>query len=440
MRFAYSLLLYLLTPWAIVHLCSRGARNPAYFKRWGERFGFVAPIEGSCIWVHAVSVGEVRAAAPLVDVLLEHYPRYAVLVTTMTPTGSEQVREHFGDRVRHVYVPYDLPGAVRRFFRRAAPVAAIVMETEYWPNLFARCRRAGIPLLVANVRMSERSMRGYLRFATLTRQTVACVSCFAAQSSVDAQRIRRLGARAGQVRVTGNMKFELKVSASLREAAASLRRDWGTERPVWIAASLHPGEEAAILEIFQSLRACYPDLLLVLVPRHPERFNPVADRCRRAGLRIARRRAVRGPLAADCAVFLGATMGELSLFYAASDVALVGGSLIASGGHNVLEACAVGVPVVFGPHMFNFVEVARLVVEREAGLQVSSSQEAGRVIGELLADANRRFDMGETGQRLVAENRGALNNTLALFHELAARTLTKSPGPQREERDDEAGV
>ena len=262
-------------------------------------------------------------------------------------------------------------------------------------------------------------MRGYLRFPGLTRQTVRRVSLFGAQSRTDGDRIKRLGALDAQVRVTGSIKFELTLPASLREIAEVLRREWGPGRLVWLAASTRDGEEALILTRLARLRQRFPRLLLVLVPRHPERFTEVNQLCRRAGYRVALRSETRGrALDKDVDIFIGDTMGELLLFYGAAEVAFVGGSLVPTGGHNVLEACAVGVPVVFGPHMFNFSEIGRLTVERGAGVQVANLHQLETVVTDLLEDPNRRFEMGEAGKRMVAENRGALEKTLALIEKL----------------------
>ena len=275
-RILYSLLLYLLLPAVLVRLGWKGVRNPAYWRRWPERWGFVAPLpQPGAIWLHAVSVGETRAAVPLVRALLQRYPGRRILITTMTPTGSAQVRELFGADVAHCYVPYDLPDAVRRFLDRTRPGLALIMETELWPNLFHQCHRRGIPLLVANVRMSEKSMGRYLKFAALTRATLQQVSLFAVQFETDAVRLRRLGAAAERVRVTGSIKFDIPIPADLAAHAQMLRLALGKDRPVWLAASTRDGEEGAVLAAYCSLKMRFPSLLLVLVPRHPERFAEI---------------------------------------------------------------------------------------------------------------------------------------------------------------------
>jgi 3-deoxy-D-manno-octulosonic-acid transferase len=292
------------------------------------------------------------------------------------------------------------------------------METEIWPNLFHSCNRRGIPVIIANARMSESSMRGYLRFQGLTRDTLEQVSLIAAQSRADARRLRRMGAPADRIHVTGSIKFEIKLPASLREAAESLRRDFGSMRPVWIAASTHDDEEKQMLVALRELKRSFPDLLLLLVPRHPERFAPVARVSRRDGYNTVLRSELNGPVTDDIDVVVADSMGELLKLYAASDVAFVGGSLVPVGGHNVLEACAVGLPVVFGPHMFNFDEISQLTLSKRAGVQVDSINGLVSAISRYLDDPNLRFETGEKGKKLVQQNRGALEFTAELIVKL----------------------
>ena len=415
MRRLYTLLLYLLTPLVLLRLMWRGLRAPAYLRRWPERFGyFPVPPAAGVIWIHAVSVGEVQAAAPLVRALRERYPGVPLLLTTTTPTGSDRAREAFGRDVVHVYAPYDLPGAVRRFLVRVRPRLAVVMETELWPNLFHACREAGVPLVVANARLSPRSAAGYRRVASLTRRTLANVSVIAAQSRRDADDLISIGADPQRVQVTGNVKFDVRLPASLHEQAQVLRRAWGAARPVWIAASTHEGEEERVLDAFERVRQALPDVLLVLVPRHPERFSRVAALCRRRGY-ATRLRSERRACTPDTAVFLGDSMGELSLFYAASDVAFVGGSLVSAGGHNLLEPAALGLPVIFGPHVFNFEEISRLLLEQGAARRVRDAEELAGVVEQLLRDANLRHSAGEQGRQAVERNRGAVDRVMQML-------------------------
>jgi 3-deoxy-D-manno-octulosonic-acid transferase len=421
MHAAYNWFLRLLFPYVLVRLMWRGLRNPDYWRRIPERFGFITPLTTPrVIWVHAVSVGEVRAAVPLVRELSVRYPDYPLLITTMTPTGSAQVRELFNGKVAHCYAPYDYPAVVRRFLDRTRPMMAIVMETELWPNIFHECRARSIPVFVTNVRMSESSMRKYQRFASLARSTLRQVSRFAAQSRADAERLLTLGADPESVTVTGSIKFELNTGASLRESAEVLRLAWGQDRPLWLAASTHQGEEEAVLAALAQLKRHkrFANMLLVLVPRHPERFAAVARLCRKNGFRIALRSETPGAVAADVEILVGDTMGELQLFFGAADVAFIGGSLVPTGGHNLLEASAVGKPVVFGPHMFNFQEISQMTLERGAGVQIQAPSGLAAAVSDFLGNANRRDHAGEAGRKMVEENRGALAANMRILEQL----------------------
>ncbi len=415
----YSLLLYLLLPLLFVRLIWRGFRNPAYWYRWHERFGFIPNSETSqIIWIHAVSVGEVRAAAPLVNNLLERHPGGSIMITTTTPTGSEQVGLLFGDKVAHSYVPYDLPSAVNRFLDRVRPKIAVIMETELWPNIFHTCHQRNIPIIIANVRLSESSLRGYKKIARLVKSTLQQVSKMAVQSQADAERLLALGAPEWIIRVTGSMKFDMTLPASVLESGEALRREWGAARPVWVAASTHEGEDERLLTAFREIKTRFANLLLVLVPRHPERFAPVARLCRKAGFRVALRSKVRGPLEETVDILVGDTMGELLMFFAASDLAFIGGSLVPTGGHNLLEAAAVGKPMIFGPHMFNFKEISALALERGAGIQVQNESQLASAVTNYLSEPNLRYEAGQAGKNMVEDNRGALEQTLVLINEL----------------------
>lgn len=416
MTFLYTPLLYLLLPVLLIRLLWRGFKNPDYWHRWRERFGFIEPLQRPVdVWVHAVSVGEVRAAEPLVNALLDKAKSISLLVTTMTPTGSAQVRQCFGDRVHHCYVPYDYPAAVVRFMNKTRPQLAVFMETEMWPNIIRLCSRRAIPLLFANVRLSEKSFYRYQRVVGFMGPILRLASGFAAQTHGDAERLKRLGAREESVRVTGSIKFEIKLPASLTEVAKVLRREWGADRLVWIAASTHAGEDETLLTAYAELKQSHPNLLLVIVPRHPERFATVTRLCRRAGYETVLRSQEVGPLGPGVDVFIGDSMGELPLFYAASDIAFVGGSLVPVGGHNVLEPCALGLPVVFGPHMFNFQEISERTLEHDAGERVADQRELVAAIDRYLSDPNLRFKTGEAGKAFVEENRGALHKTLNML-------------------------
>lgn len=407
MRRLYTLLLYLSLPLVLLRLYWRGRRNPDYRRRWRERFGFFPPLpRPGCLWIHAVSVGETRAALPLIRALQNRYPDLALLVTTTTPTGSRQVRDALGDVVHHVYAPYDLPGAVRRFLRNTQPRLALIMETELWPNLLRQCAATGVPVIIANARLSERSARGYARIRKLTTSMLQDLTLIAAQAEADADRFRALGAQ--RIQITGNLKYDLALPDELPQQGQTLRRELlGAQRPVWIAASTHTGEDEQILAAFAQLRVRWPALLLLLVPRHPERFDEVAALCRQQGFSVTRR-SERRSCAPKTAVFLGDSMGELLLFYAAADLAFVGGSLVPTGGHNVLEPALLGLPVLFGPHMFNFTEAGQRLLEAEAAWQIADAGELAAVVDRLLADPAWRQTAGQRGRAVVERHRGAL--------------------------------
>jgi len=364
--------------------------------------------------VHAVSVGEVRAAQPLVSALLEQTRDTKVLVTTMTPTGSDQVKQSFDDSVNHYYAPYDFPDAVARFLKRTRPTCVIIMETEIWPNIIHACYRAKIPLMLANLRLSERSYRSYKRIRWLIGPTLTKVNAFAVQTQADADRIASLGGAQRDITVTGSVKFEVKLPASVRELGEVVRREWGKDRPVWIAGSTRDGEEPLLLETHKRLQQDYPNLLLVLTPRHPERFAGVYRLCQRSGFNTIRRSEVEGSLDPTIEVHVCDTMGELTILYAASDIAFVGGSLVPTGGHNMLEPCALGVPVILGPHTFNFEEISQLTVARGAGIRVTGVADLEAAVHRFLDDPDLRFRTGEAGKKLVEENLGALEKTLAV--------------------------
>lgn len=416
MRLAYTAALYCAAPLLVGRLLWRGLRNAAYWRRIGERFGLGARIAArrGCVWIHAVSVGEVQAAAPIVKALKSLYPDQTIVVTSTTPTGAARVSKAFGGGVVHRYFPFDFPGSMARFLDRIAPRVVVIMETEIWPNLLAQCRLRGVPVVLANVRLSERSAAGYRRFRSLFEPALGGVAAIAVQSGEDARRIASVGAPPDVIDVTGSTKFDIPVLASLREEAAALRRTWGSSRGIWIAASTHDGEETLVLDAFGQVLDRLPGSLLVLVPRHPERFREVAAHVRRRGFAPVMRS--RRPV--DCSgvqVFIGDTMGELPLFYAAADVAFVGGTLVERGGHNMLEPAALGLPVLFGPHVFNFAEISRRLLEAGGALTVSDSASLGRAVVDYLRDADLRHTTGAKGRAFVEGNRGAGDRVLAMI-------------------------
>lgn len=411
---AYVLLTYLAVPLVLAHVLWRSLRVPGYRRRLHERFGFgLPPQERSTIWVHAVSMGEVQAAAPLIRALLRRHPDVPLVVTTMTPTGSERVRALFGDRVLHSYVPYDLRGAVRRFFARVRPELVVIMETELWPNLFHECGRRGVPLVLASARVSARSVRHYRRLIPLFRDTLAHGIIIAAQTPADAGRFRDLGASPARTHVTGNIKFDFELPAEVRARGLAFREIHARGRPVWVAASTHEGEESAALAAHRDLLRTHPDALLILVPRHPERFPEVAALVEGAGFRVVARSSGEAARP-DTAVLLGDTMGELTTFYAAADAAFVGGSLVPVGGHNLLEPAALGVPMITGPHTENAADIAELLVECGAARVIRGADALAGEVAVLLTDGTERDRRAAAGLQAIAGNRGALDRLLAL--------------------------
>lgn len=418
-RTLYSWLLRLAFPYLCLRVFWRGLRNRDYWRRIPERFGFIPSLGGArVIWVHAVSVGEVRAAAALVQALYERYPDHRIVLTAMTPTGSATARSLFGDRVTHCYVPYDYPSVVNRFLDRTRPALVLILEKELWPNLVHFSRARGIPVCVVNAQLSEKSLRSWRRLGALAPTTFGQITAYAAQTDADARRLVSVGARPATIEVVGSIKFDLVLPADLLARAQALRHGWGATRPVWLAASTHEGEEDAVLGAHAVLKMRFPGLLLVLAPRHPERFETVTRLCARAGFQVVRRSSQPPALAPAADVLVGDSMGELQIFYSACDVSFIGGSLVPVGGHNFLEAAAVGKPFVFGPGMRNIEELARLAVARGAGVQIAHGEQLAQAIGDFLADASQRARAGDAGQKMVEENRGALARTLRLIEGL----------------------
>lgn len=414
-RTLYTALFYLGLPLVAIRLWLRSRKAPAYAKRIGERFSYGMPtLQSGGIWVHAVSVGESIAAAPMIRALLQRYPQLPITVTCMTPTGSERIHAMFANepRIQHCYLPYDLPCAAARFLDCVQPKLAVIMETELWPNHIHQCAKRGIPVALANGRLSERSAKGYGRFSKLTAPMLAEMSLFAVQTEAEAQRFRDLGARPETVEVTGSIKFDLTIDPQLLQRAAELRGQWqALERPVWIAASTHEGEDEVVLNAHRRLLANHPDALLILVPRHPERFNSVFELCQREGFATVRR-STGASVDAQTSVLLGDTMGELLFLYALADSAFVGGSLVPNGGHNLLEPAALAKPVISGPHLFNFLDIAAQLRSAGALAEVDDAEglatEVQRLF-ELPRDAQR---MADAGLSVMRRNQGALQRLL----------------------------
>jgi 3-deoxy-D-manno-octulosonic-acid transferase len=420
LRFLYLLALYLAAPVVSAVFLWRGLRDRSYWRNFRERFGFGARLVPQGVWLHAVSVGEVQACAPLVGALSRRHPGLPLTVTTFTPTGSARARALFGNIAAVRYVPYDLPGAVRRFFRRVQPRLAVIFETELWPNLYRECSRRRVPLVLASARLSARSVSRYQRLGALIRETLERTAVVAAQGPGDAERFRALGADPATTHVTGNIKFDFELPEGLAARGMRLRAQYAPGRPLWVAGSTHGGpEEQAVLEAHERVRAAHPGALLVLAPRHPPRFDEVAQGLRARGIGFVRRSAGAGGAAdASCAVLLLDSLGELLDFYAAADVAFVGGSLVPIGGHNLLEPAALGVPILTGPGNSNSEEIARLLLARGAAEVVHDGAQLGARLAALLADPAARERMGAAGRASVDGNRGALEKLLALIEPL----------------------
>lgn len=418
-RSLYTLLFHLALPLIGLRLLWRAWRAPAYARRIAERFALGLPaMRSGGIWIHAVSVGESIAAAPMIRALAERYPQLPITVTCMTPTGSERIRALFGEQVQHCYLPYDLPWASARFLRHIRPCLAVVMETELWPNHIDQCVRHGIPVALANARLSERSARGYRRFARLTAPMLAGLDLIAVQTRVEAERFLALGARAEAVQVTGSIKFDLQIDAELPVRAAALRQSWNAaQRPVWIAASTHAGEDEIILAAHRTVLQRYADALLVLVPRHPERFGDVFELCRRQGFGVCRRSASQAPGTED-QVLLGDTMGELLFLYGLADLAFVGGSLVERGGHNLLEPAALGKPVISGAHLFNFLDIATQLREAGALLEVTDAASLSAALLLLWQEPEWVQRMQQAGTTVLQANQGALQRLLQALQAL----------------------
>ena len=394
MRLAYTAMLGLALPFLLLRLWWRGRREPGYRRHIGERLGrYVLPRKEKLVWVHAVSVGEGRAAAPLVHRLQQALPDHATLITCTTAAGRETLAQVYGESVQVTFLPYDFPGSVQRFLEHFRPSLGVIMETEVWPNLLAGCARNAVPVVLANARMSEKSARGYERWTRLTRQAFASLAAVCAQSAADAGRLRALGA--ARVEVTGNLKFDVTPDTGQLAAGRAWRAALG--RPVLLLASTREGEEKMLL---QNLETLPTDALVVVVPRHPQRFDEVAQ--------LAQSRRTRNPVpAAADRVHLGDTMGEMAFYFAASDVAVIGGSFVPLGGQNLIEALAAGTPVVCGPSMFNFAEATRLAIDAGAAIQTTDAPSAMREAAALVQSETKRGAMGEAGRRFCESHRGA---------------------------------
>lgn len=415
MNIFYNIIIYLIQPLIWIRLLLRSRKSPAYRKRWAERYGFCkGKVVPGGIMLHSVSVGETLAAIPLVRASRHRYPSLPITVTTMTPTGSERVQSAFGKGVHHVYLPYDLAGSVNRFLDEVNPKLVIIMETELWPNLISALHRRKIPLVIANARLSARSARGYQKLGKFIRTILQRITLIAAQNQEDGERFLSLGLKRNQLAVTGSLKFDISVTPELAAKAIALRSQWASRRQVWIATSTHEGEETLLLEAHKELLKNHPTLLLILVPRHPERFPVACELTRKAGLTFTQRSTGEVP-SSGTQVVIGDTMGELMLLYGIADLAFVGGSLVERGGHNPLEAAAHAIPVLMGPHTINFKDICAKLAQDDGLITVTDTASLVKEISTLLTDEDYRLYYGRHAVEVLHQNQGALQRLLHLL-------------------------
>ena len=417
MQIIYTLLLYLIQPFVWLKLLWRSRKAPAYRQRWLERYGFCKnKVKPNGILVHAVSVGETIAAIPLIKALQQKYPQLPITVTTMTPTGSERVKSLLKDSVSHVYLPYDLPGAIKRFLKTTKPKIVIIMETELWPNLISQCYKQKIPLIIANARLSERSAARYGKLGKAVKQLFSKISMVAAQNQQDGERFVSLGLPADHLAITGSIKFDINLSNEQRQNINQLKQQWQLKRPVLIAASTHSGEDEIILTAFKKLLLKHANLLLILVPRHPERFKTVEKLISDNGFNYLKRSTNQIPTE-QTQIVLGDTMGELVELYAMADIAFVGGSLVKQGGHNPLEPALHHIAIITGEYFFNFQVICEQLIEAQGMIVcTNSADDLYSTIDCLLNDNSRRVQLGENAYLVLKQNQGALSRLLAVIN------------------------
>ena len=417
-RNLYSALFFLATPVVLLRLLLRSRHQPAYRRRWRERLGFVKPVAKSCIWMHTVSVGETIAAVPLITQLIAAYPAHTIYITTTTPTGSEQVSKHFGNQVAHSYLPYDVPWFLKRFLRRTNPQLCIIMETEVWPNILFCCKHAKIPTLLANARLSEKSYHGYARLKLVATDLFNLFTRIAAQSALDAEHFKLLGVDPQKITVTGSIKFDRDIDTQVTTAAQQNRQQWQLDRrPVIIAASTRDGEEAYILDAYQQLKQIHPEAFLILVPRHTERCEQIIKLCAARQFTL-QRRSLQDDQLADQDILLGDTIGELFLLYACADIAYVGGSLVDTGCHNVLEPAALGMPIITGPSLRNFKTICAMLQHAEAQIIIHNAAELAATWQELIEDKKKAQSMGQNAVKVYQSNKGATQKLLRIISSL----------------------
>lgn len=417
MQIIYTLLLYLIQPFVWLKLLWRSRKAPAYRQRWLERYGFCKnKVKPNGILVHAVSVGETIAAIPLIKALQQKYPQLPITVTTMTPTGSERVKTLLKDSVSHVYLPYDLPGAIKRFLKTTKPKIVIIMETELWPNLISQCYKQKIPLIIANARLSERSAARYGKLGKAVKQLFSKISMVAAQNQHDGERFVSLGLPTDHLAITGSIKFDINLSNEQRQKINQLKQQWQLNRPVLIAASTHNGEDEIILTAFKKLLLKHANLLLILVPRHPERFKTVEKLISDSGFNYLKRSTNQIPTE-QTQIVLGDTMGELLELYAMADIAFVGGSLVKQGGHNPLEPALHHIAIITGEYFFNFQVICEQLIEAQGMIVcTNSADDLYSSIDCLLNDNSSRNQLGENAYLVLKQNQGALSRLLTVIN------------------------
>jgi len=415
LRFLYTNLFVLALPIVLLRLYWRGFKAPAYRLHWRERLGFYNPQkQTNVIWLHAVSVGEIEAALPLIKALISHYPQNKFLITTTTPTAATRINTVFGNKVTQIYLPYDIPNIIQRFLKHFQPKIALIMETEIWPNLFFAIKQAQIPLFILNARLSVKSCNGYQKIPALTKLSLSCVNMILTQTITDAQRFQAIGAETKQLQTVGNLKFALSLDPQLFTQAQQIRTNIFPDRFVWIIASTHAGEEKIFLNLYASLKRQIPELLLVLVPRHPERFVTVAKQIQATQLSFITRSSGK-VCTKETAIYLADSMGELKLFYAAADVAFVGGSLVNTGGHNILEPAAIGIPIMFGKYMHNFQAIANEFLEHQAAIQCHNSDQIQAELLNLYQQIAYRSKLINNGKNIFQGHQDVINKILPIL-------------------------
>lgn len=414
MRLIYTAIYYLFLPFILLRLFWKAREFPNYRKRWKERLGYLPiPKLSSSIWIHAVSLGETITAIPLIKSIKNHYPQLNLIITTTTATGSQRVLQTFTkNEVYHVYMPYDYPNAIKKFLKHINPLIVLIMETELWPNILYYCEKRNIPVLIANARISLKSANGYKKIGNFVRNNMLNkVDLIAAQSKLDAERYLNLGAEPSRVCVGGNIKFDIEIAKNLIAEGLKLRASWGNDRAIWIAASTHEGEEEQVLQALKAIKKNILNILLVLVPRHPERFQKVSELCKRLGFEVISYKKQETCLPTTDIV-IGDTIGDLLLLYAASDVAFVGGSLSNVGGHNLLEPAALALPIITGNYLSNFQEISRLLDEANALIRVNNAEELANSVIGLFRNKETRVKRGKAGLKVIEQNKGALNKLM----------------------------